>query len=112
MSNVAELQDNQLLTAQLEEARSIETFLHSPAWTWLKLRLEAVVPRLTAFAAGPSKDRDDRMLALGKLALIQEILARPAMLSDLARRYETALDHESIPLPRETGGGFGSPGIL
>ena len=90
--------ENPLLEAQLQEAREVRVFLDSPAWTWVKARLEHLRPSLVARASAPGVKRDDRMLLLGKLTLVEELLARPGMLADLAIRRETA--EMSIPVPK------------
>ena len=82
--------ENLLLDAQLKEAREVQVFLNSPAWTWVKERLERLRPALMAKVALPGVKRDDRMLILGKLTLVEELLARPGMLSELAARRDAA----------------------
>lgn len=85
-----ELGENLLLDAQLREASEVRAFLDSPAWSWMKTRLERLRPALMAKATAIGVKRDDRTLILGKLALVEELLSRPGMLTDLLSRKEAA----------------------
>ena len=82
--------ENPLLDAQLKEAAEVSTFINSPVWPWLKTRLTNIKAGLMAKATSPGTKRDDRMLYLGKLALVEEILSRPGMLMDLTDRKAAA----------------------
>lgn len=98
--NIRDPDENPLLEAQLREASEVRVFLDSPAWAWVKSRLELLRPSLVARAAAPGVKRDDRMLLLGKLTLVEELLARPGMLAELAIRRENV--EMSIPTPKAT----------
>jgi hypothetical protein len=86
--------ENPLLDAQLKEALEVKAFLDSPAWTWMKARLERLRPALMAKSALVGGERplttDERMIVLGKLALVEELLARPGMLTALLSRKDAA----------------------
>ena len=84
--------ENPLLDAQLKEAIEVKAFLDSAAWTWMRARLERLRPALLAkgTSVGGSLSSDERMIIFGKLALVEELLARPGMLTDLLARKEAA----------------------
>lgn len=86
--------ENPLLDAQLAEAQAVKAFLSSPVWTWLNDRLQRQRKALMAKAVSIGGDRplstDERMILMGKMALVEEILSRPAMLTDLLARKEAA----------------------
>lgn len=105
------MSDNPLLDQQLEEAAEVAAFINSPAWKWLRARLENVRPRLVIGACTPGQDHDDRLLAMGKLALIEEILTRPAMLADLMQNHLKRPEPPSPVFNRATGQTF-TPGVL
>ena len=105
--------ENPLLDAQLLEAREVQVFLNSPAYTWLKSRLERLRPALLAKATTTGVKRDDRMLLLGQLALVEGLLARPGMLSELAKRQDAAaMDVPSIIEPPQIAPQRYTPGKL
>lgn len=91
--------DNPLLETQLKEAREVQSFLASPAWNWLKDRLtkqrKLLMTKAVSIGGQPPLTRDERMILMGKLALVEEILSRPAMLTDLLTRRELA--ENSVP---------------
>lgn len=97
--------ENPLLDAQLKEAADVSTFINSPAWAWLKGRLQTLETTLMAKATATGVKRDDRMIALGSAMLAKGILARPGMLMDLLDRKAKA--EMAIPeargLIQETG---------
>ncbi len=100
-------EENVLLEQQLKEANEVQAFLNSPIWTWLKKHLEAKRTLYLAKSTSLGMKRDDRMLYMGKLAAVTEILERPGMLLALAERDAQAKQDEEPmelikPIPRST----------
>ncbi len=93
--------ENPLVDSQLVEASEVIAFLDSPSWKWMKTRLERLRPALMAKATlvGGGLKRDERMLLMGKLAMVEELLARPGMLTDLVARKDAA--EMAIPEAKE-----------
>lgn len=105
------MSDNPLLDTQLEEAAEVAAFINSPAWKWLKSRLESVRPRLIVGSVAPGQAHDDRLLAMGKLALVEEILTRPAMLADILRSHLSRPEPPPTVFNKTVGQSF-TPGPL
>lgn len=93
------MSDNILVDQQLSEAVEVKQFLDSPVWTWLKGRLESKRGALMAKLGIVGTKRDDRMMMLGQLFQVTEILERPAMLLALAERQAKLV--EEVPVERE-----------
>lgn len=105
------MSDNPLLDQQLEEAVEVASFINSPVWKWLKSRLEGVRPRLMMNTVSPGVKRDDRMITIGKLALVEEILSRPDMLAAILRGHQARPEPPPTQFAKTTGQSF-TPGVL
>ena len=90
-------EQNPLLDQQLEEVVQVKQFLDSPVWTWLKARLETKRRALMVKATAPGVKRDDRMIYMGKLSQVVEILERPGELLELQERVNKAAE-EAAPI--------------
>lgn len=101
MLDTFDTSENPLLAAQLKEAGEVKQFLDSPVWKWLKTRLDVMRPKLMAQATAPKVKRDDRMILLGQISLIDGLLNRPALLTELLTRRDAAVERESMFAPVE-----------
>jgi hypothetical protein len=81
---------NELLARRLGEAREASAWLGSPTHLWLKQHLEKAQRRLIHTVAMPGMAPDERLLLLGKLSLINDLLAAPANLAELLARHTEA----------------------
>lgn len=91
--------ENPLYDRNLAEAKELATFVNSPVWVWFKALLQRVQPRLMAAATAKGLATDERLITLGKLALVSEVLDRPGMLLALLRNHENAVDNQPLPQP-------------
>lgn len=93
--------DNPRFDAQVVEARDARAFIESPVWAWLKAHLSTTERRLILRIANPTETEAGRLMLIGKLALVTEILERPEelvrKLNDLERTPEPPAPFYSTP---------------
>lgn len=86
------------ITGQREEAAFVTRFMASDGdlWAWLHARLEGQRRKLVSLLAtvGGTLTHDDRLIIIGKLALVEETLARPSALLAVAEAVEKQLRPE------------------
>jgi len=85
-----------LFTQQRREAQECKVFLESPVWHWLQAHLRRSQVRHIAAVSAMGLTPDERLIRLGKLALITEILERP---EDLVRRLHHYERRDELTFP-------------
>lgn len=106
------MSDNILVDQQLAEAAQVKQFLDSPVWAWLKTRLDTKRAALMAKLGVVGTKRDDRMMLLGQLFQVTEILERPAMLLDLAERQAKIVQEQPVERERDLPAQRYLPGVI